>query len=313
MILPRTRHELSRRTVLASLAALGASVPLAAPVLAAPSGTILKRAIPATGEELPAIGMGSWQTFSVGGNRALRDQRVEVLRAFFALGGGAIDSSPMYSSSEEVIGYCLSRLGETPALFSATKVWTPIQALGVGQMAKSRGFWGTERFDLMQIHNLVNWEGHLETLLRDREEGRTRYIGITTSHGRKHADFEKVMTTQPLQFVQFTYNILDRWAERRLLPLAAERGLAVIVNQPFQRGGLFRHVGGQPLPNWAGEIDCANWAQFFLKFIVSHPTVICAIPATSQVEHMQENMGALRGRLPDREMRKRMIRYVEDL
>jgi diketogulonate reductase-like aldo/keto reductase len=312
MNLPRTRHELSRRTMLASLAALGASVPLA-PVLAAPSRTILKRAIPATGEHLPAIGMGSWQTFSVGGNRALRDQRVKVLRAFFELGGGTIDSSPMYSSSEEVIGYCLSRLGEMPALFSATKVWTPIQALGIGQMAKSRGFWGTDRFDLMQIHNLVNWEGHLETLLRDKEEGRTRYIGITTSHGRKHADFEKVMTTQPLEFVQFTYNILDRWAERRLLPLAAERGLAVIVNRPFQRGGLFRHAGGHPLPNWAGEIDCVNWAQFFLKFIVSHPAVTCAIPATSQVEHMHENMGALRGRLPDQEMRKRMIRYVEDL
>ena len=313
MNLPRTRHELSRRAVLASLAALGASVPLAVSVLAAAPNPILKRAIPATGEELPAIGMGSWQTFSVGGNRALRDHRVKVLRAFFEQGGGLIDSSPMYSSSEEVIGYCLSRLGEMPALFSATKVWTPIQALGVGQMAKSRGFWGTERFDLMQIHNLVNWEGHLETLLKDKEEGRTRYIGITTSHGRKHADFEKVMTTQPLEFVQFTYNILDRWAERRLLPLAAERRLAVIINRPFQRGSLFRHVAGHPLPNWAGEIDSANWAQFFLKFIVSHPTVTCAIPATSQVEHMHENLGALRGRLPDQEMRRRMIKYVESL
>ena len=292
---------------------MGASIQFAPHAFAAGSGSILKRAIPATGEELPAIGMGSWQTFSVGGNRALRDHRVKVLRAFFELGGGMIDSSPMYSSSEEVIGYCLSRLGETPALFSATKVWTPLQELGVSQMAKSRDFWGTERFDLMQIHNLVNWEGHLETLLKDKEDGRTRYIGITTSHGRKHADFEKVMTTQPLEFVQFTYNILDRWAERRLLPLAAERGLAVIINRPFRRGALFRQFAGRPLPEWAGEIDCATWAQFFLKFIVSHPTVTCAIPATSRVDHMQENMGALRGRLPDREMRLRMIRYVEDL
>lgn len=292
---------------------MGASIPLAPRAFAAASGSILMRAIPATGEEIPAIGMGSWQTFSVGGNRALRDQRVKVLRAFFELGGGMIDSSPMYSSSEEVIGYCLSRLGEMPTLYSAIKVWTPLQALGIAQMAKSRGFWGTERFDLMQIHNLVNWEGHLETLFKDKEDGRTRYVGITTSHGRKHDDLERVMTTQPLEFVQFTYNILDRWAERRLLPLAAERGLAVIVNRPFRRSGLFRHVAGQPLPEWAGEIDCVTWAQFFLKFIVSHPAVTCAIPATSRVDHMRENMGALRGRLPDREMRQRMIRYVEGL
>ena len=165
----------------------------------------------------------------------------------------------------------------------------------------------------MQIHNLLNWQGHLETLLDRKARGRIRYIGVTTSHGRRHDALEKVMAEQPLDFVQFTYNILDRDAERRLLPLAADRGLAVIVNRPFRRKALFRVVEGRPLPAWARDFDCANWAQFFLKFIVSHPAVTCAIPATSRADHMRENMGALYGRLPDRKMRERMIRHVEGL
>ena len=257
--------------------------------------------------------MGSWITFNVGDDEALRAQRVEVLRAFFDAGGGVIDSSPMYGSSEEVIGHCLARLGNTDALFSATKVWTPLKWLGPGQMADSRELWGVRRFDLMQIHNMLNWEGHLETLLEDKAAGRIRYIGLTTSHGRRHDAFERVMAEQPLDAVQFTYNILDREAEERLLPLAAERGLAVVVNRPFRRKELFRLFERHPLPAWAAEFDCANWAQFFLKFIVSHPAVTCAIPATSRVDHMRENMGALYGRLPDAALRARMVRYVEDL
>jgi diketogulonate reductase-like aldo/keto reductase len=229
------------------------------------------------------------------------------------MGGGMIDSSPMYGSSEEVIGYGLERISNTQGLFSATKVWTPLQALGVRQMASSRRLWGVERFDLMQIHNLLNWQGHLETLLADKAQGRTRYLGVTTSNGRRHRALEKVMAEQPLDFVQFTYNILDREAEPRLLPLAAERGLAVIINRPFRRKQLFHLFERHPLPAWAGEFDCANWAQFFLKFIVSHPAVTCAIPATSRADHMRENMGALYGRLPEAKMRQRMIRYVESL
>lgn len=271
------------------------------------------KTIPGSGETLPVIGMGSWLTFDVGKDQRRRDQRVEVLRTFFEMGGGMVDSSPMYGSSQEVIGHCLERLGETPSLFSATKVWTWRKSQGPGQMEESRRLWGVDRFDLMQIHNLLGWEGHLETLLRDKAEGRIRYIGVTTSHGRRHSDFEKVMAEQPIDFAQFTYNILDRRAEQRLLPVAAERGLAVIVNRPFRRGALFDYFSSHPLPEWAGEIDCANWAQFFLKFIVSHPAVTCAIPATSRVDHMRENMGALHGRLPDEAMRKRMIRYVESL
>ena len=303
----------SRRTVLASLAALALpALPSVRPAAAA-SEDLLTRPIPSSGERIPAIGMGTWITFNVGGDGALRDQRVEVLRRFFEMGGGMVDSSPMYGSSEAVVGHCLERLGRPEGLFSATKVWTWRQSSGASQMANSRLLWGAERFDLMQVHNLLGWKGHLETLLAHKAEGLVRYVGVTTSHGRRHEAFEDVMAKQPLDAVQFTYNILDRWAERRLLPLAGERGLAVIVNRPFRRGALFEHVAGHPLPDWAAEIDCANWAQVFLKFIVSHPAVTCAIPATSRVDHMTENMGALSGRLPDAALRKRMIADVESL
>ncbi len=309
----RYEPELSRRGFLASLAGLGAVASLGAGYAGATPAAVLKRAIPASGEQVPAIGMGSWITFNVGDNRVLREHRVKVLQAFFDLGGGVIDSSPMYGSSEAVIGYCLGRIANTHSLFSATKVWILLQALGIRQMQSSRRLWGVDRFDLMQIHNMLDWENHLETLLADKALGRIRHIGMTTSNGRRHQALEVVMAEQPLDFVQFTYNILDREAERRLLPLAAERGLAVIVNRPFRRKELFRLFGRHPLPEWAGEFDCVNWAQFLLKFIVSHPAVTCAIPATSRVDHMRENMGAVHGRLPDRKMRERMVRYVESL
>lgn len=305
--------DLSRREFLFSLGAFGMAVHAGQGAAFAAPQTLLKRAIPATGERLPVIGMGSWITFNVGDDTFLRDERVKVLQAFFDKGGAIIDSSPMYGSSEEVIGYCLKRIANKGSLFSATKVWTPFKWLGMRQMANSEELWGTKRFDLMQIHNLLDWEGHMETLLEWKSKGRVRYIGITTSHGRRHGDFERIMGSRPIDFVQFTYNILDREAEHRLLPLAAERGLAVIINRPFQRGALFDRFERRPLPEWAKEFDCANWAQFFLKFIVSHPVVTCAIPATSRVDHMLENMGAAYGRLPDAGIRKRMIRYVESL
>ena len=306
----RNRH-LSRRSFLASTLAVGAAVRLG--VGPASAQTVLEKAVPSTGERLPVIGMGSWITFNVGDDKTLRDARAEVLRAFFAAGGGVVDSSPMYGSSEAVIGYCLKRIAEAGSLFSATKVWTPVRWHGVKQMEASQRLWGETRFDLMQVHNLLAWEEHLETLAEWKAQGRLRHIGVTTSHGRRHAELEKVMAEQPIDFVQFTYNILDREAEERLLPLAAERRLAVIVNRPFQRGALFDRLNGKPLPDWAQAFDCANWAQFLLKFIVSHPAVTCAIPATSRVDHMGENMGAARGRLPDPETRRRMIRYVESL
>ncbi len=257
--------------------------------------------------------MGSWITFHVGDNAAERAIRVEILRQFFAAGGSLIDSSPMYGLSEEVIGFCLQQLGQPAALFSATKVWTPGKLLGISQMNHSQQLWGGEGFDLMQIHNLVAWKTHIKTLLRWKAEGRIRYIGITTSHGRRHDEIERLLTNESFDFVQFSYNIRDREAEKRLLPVAASRGVAVIINRPFRRGVLLDRLQGKPLPAWASEFGCDNWPQFLLKFIVSHPDVTCVIPATSQVAHMQENMGANFGELPDQRTRGRMIRYVETL
>lgn len=310
-------RSLDRRRFLTAAAASGAALSLGiAPARAqntANSGPALLRLFPGTTERIPAIGMGTWITFNVGGSRRLRDARAEVLRTFFDRGGAVIDSSPMYGSAEDVIGYCLDKTGKRDALFGATKVWTPLIADGETQMADSRSLWGVQKFDLMQVHNLVNWEGHLETLADDKAAGRIRHIGITTSHGSRHGQMSRVMADPRVDAVQFTYNIVDRAAEQRLLPQAAERGLAVVINRPFRRGELFRRFAGNPLPAWASEIDCANWAQFFLKFVISHPAVTCAIPATSQVAHMNENMGALYGALPDPAMRRRMIRYVESL
>ena len=276
------------------------------------AGAPIMRRIPGSGEAIPAIGMGSWLTFDVGEDEWLRAERCEVLRAFFAAGGRLIDSSPMYGSSEAVIGHCLEQLDGSP--FAATKVWTYGRRVGIDQMEHSRRLWGGLGFDLMQIHNLLDWQSHLETLKGMKARGEIRYIGITTSHGRRHQELERLMAAEEsLDFVQFTYNIEDREAERRLLPLAAERGLAVIINRPFQGGRLFERVAGKPLPGWAAEIGCENWAQFFLKFITSHPAVSCAIPATSRVDHMGENMGALSGPLPDAEMRRRMVQAYERL
>lgn len=268
---------------------------------------IRTRPIPASGEQIPVVGMGTWITFDVGENPYERAERLQVLRRFFAQGGRLIDSSPMYGSAEAVLGDLLKQVPEGRQLFAATKVWTLGRWAGVKQMEHSQRLWEVPRFDLMQVHNLLDWEAHLETLKAWKQEGRIRYIGVTTSHGRRHDELEQILRREKLDFVQFTYNVLDREAEQRLLPLAAERGVAVIINRPFQGGSLFSHVRGKPLPAWAKEIDCRNWAQCFLKFVVSHPAVTCAIPATSNPAHMLENMGAAYGRLPDAGLRRRML------
>jgi diketogulonate reductase-like aldo/keto reductase len=302
----RNRGRLTRRGFLAG----GMGLALSPVVGGATTLGMITRPIPATGETIPAIGMGTWITFNVGESVELRRQRQEVLRAFFGRGGGLIDSSPMYGSSEAVIGWCLQGLDHAEGLIAATKIWTPYGGDGGEQMEASRRLWGVKRFDVMQIHNLVDWRRHLQTLLQAKAEGRVRHIGITTSHGSRHREMEAIMAAQPIDLVQLTYNVVDREAERRLLPLAADRRLAVIVNRPFRGKELFDRYQSKPLPGWIGEFDCENWAQFFLKFVISHPAVTCAIPATSQVEHMHENMGALYGRLPDPDLRRRMAEYV---
>lgn len=303
----------TRRTILASLAGAGAMSAGLRPSVAAAPGPKRMRAIPSTGEQIPAIGLGTWITFNVGEDRALRDARAKVLAEFFARGGGMVDSSPMYGSSEAVIGHGLSHAPDKRGLFSATKVWTMWEGTGKRQIADSRRLWGLAKFDLIQVHNLLRWETHLETLRAEKAAGRLRYIGVTTSHGRRHDDLEEIMKTVPLDFVQFTYNPVDREVEQRLLPLAAERRLAVIVNRPFQEGALIDRANRAKLPDWAAEIDCANWAQVLLKFVVSHPAVTCVIPATSRVDHLIENMGALHGKLPDEKLRARIVAAVEAL
>jgi aryl-alcohol dehydrogenase-like predicted oxidoreductase len=259
------------------------------------------------------IGMGTWQTFDVGGDPERKNQLEKVLQAFFENGGSLIDSSPMYGRSEAVVGELLARTGRKSEVFAATKVWTDGRSAGVSQMNRSMRLMGVAVMDLMQIHNLRDWETHLPVLRQWKSEGKIRYIGVTTSHGRYHSRLERIMQNEPLDFIQATYNIGNREVEDRLLPLAADRGIATIVNRPYGGGGLFRRVRGRALPDWSARFDCKSWGQFFLKFVVSHPAVTCAIPATSKVEHMRDNMAAGFGSLPDAAMRERMQGYFSSL
>lgn len=310
---------LSRRAFLASLAAAGAAAaipPARSWAIAGPApaaGPLLTRPIPSTGEKLPLIGLGSWITFNVGDDPVGRDSCAEVMGAFFQGGGRLIDSSPMYGSSQQVIGYGLHKLRNPSQLFAADKVWTSSGTKGPEQIEESRRKWGVARFDLLEVHNVMSWEEHLPTLFAMKKAGRLRYVGVTTSEGRRHAEIEKIMRSQPIDFVQVSYNAIDRDVEERILPLALERRIGVICNRPLRRGELIRKVEHAPLPSWAGEIDCTGWAQILLKFIVSHPAVICAIPATTRVDHVRENVAASRGRLPDEPMRRRIAALVEKL
>jgi diketogulonate reductase-like aldo/keto reductase len=256
--------------------------------------------------------MGTWGTFDVGDDPAAREHLIGVMQAFFDHGGTVIDSSPMYGTSEAVVGSLLKTVRKT-SVFAATKVWTDGREAGIAQMRRSLEYFGLPVIDLMQIHNLRDWQTHLPTLKEWKAEGKIRYIGITTSHGRFHEELERIMRAESLDFVQLTYNIEDRIAEDRLLPLAADRGTAALINRPFRRGGTFEKVRGKPLPEWSADFDCTSWGQFFLKFIVSHPAVTCVIPATSKVHHMADNMAAGFGRLPDENQRRRMIAHYEAL
>ncbi|MEM7542311.1 MAG: aldo/keto reductase [Pseudomonadota bacterium] len=301
---------MKRRDFLRQLSVL----PLAPGVVAATYGLegVASGVIPSSGERLPVIGMGSWLTFDVGTSSHGRASRTKVLKTFFDNGGTLVDSSPMYGSSEAVIGHCLKQI-EGEQLFSATKVWTPGRWLGVKQMERSVSLWHELPMDLLQVHNLLDWKTHLKTLRSWKEEGRVRYIGVTTSHGRRHDALAEIMRTEPIDFVQLTYNIVDREAEQTLLPIALDKGIAVIANRPFKHSLLFDPVRHLPVPGWARDIDCDNWAQIFLKFAVSHPAVTCAVPATSRVDHMQENMGALKGTMPNAAQRLAMAVHYASL
>jgi diketogulonate reductase-like aldo/keto reductase len=271
---------------------------------------MLTRPIPSTNEPLPVIGVGTWQAFDVGPDRAALDQRRQVLQALFDTGGSVIDSSPMYGRAEEVVGALLAEMKAHDKAFLATKVWTSGVAAGIAQMKSSLAKFQAPAIDLMQIHNLVDWRTHLRTLREWKQAGRVRYIGVTHYTAGAYDELERVLRAEPLDFVQVNYSLGEREAERRILPLAHERGMAVLVNRPFTEGGLFNRVRTTPLPPWATDLGCDTWAQFFLKWILAHPAVTCVIPATSRVAHLVDNMKAGTGTLPDAATRDRMSAAV---
>ena len=304
--------QLSRRRFVQMLALFGSAAG-GLPLAALSSAPTLKKKIPSSGEHIPVIGMGSSRTFDVGDNQQARANLTKVLQTFFDLGGTAIDTSPMYGSSEQVLGDLLVNVQNTQSMFMATKVWTQGKEEGIAQMQQSMTLLKRPVLDLIQIHNLLDWEVHWKTLEEWKKQGKVRYVGITTHRGYDHDQLAYVMENYPIDFIQFSYSIANRKAEQRILPLASERGIATMVNRPFQRGDLFRSVKGKDLPAWTADFDCNSWGQFFLKFVVSHPAVTCAIPATSKVHHMQDNMGAGFGRMPDQQQRQRMLDYFDSL
>jgi diketogulonate reductase-like aldo/keto reductase len=269
--------------------------------------------IPATGETLPVIGIGTWQTFDVGASAADRAPLSEVLQAFVHAGGRVVDSSPMYGAAESVLGELSAQLKLRERLFLATKVWTRGRAEGARQMQNSLERMRAGRLDLIQVHNLVDVATHTETLKAWKAEQRVRYIGITHYTSAAYAEMERWLGTGQYDFLQINYSLGERESERRLLPMAMEKKVAVIVNRPFAEGALFRRVKGKALPPWAAELGIDSWAQYFLKWIVSHPAVTCAIPATANPRHMRDNLGAGRGALPDAAARKRMADYFDSL
>jgi len=299
------RAPLTRRAALGVMAAV-----VARPARAAAVPPILERPIPSGRETIPAVGLGTWRTFDVGASAAERAPLEEVLRRFAELGGRVVDSSPMYGAAESVVGDLAAELGLAGKLFLATKVWTSGRDAGIAQLEQSFRRLRTPRLDLAQIHNLLDWRAHLRTLREWKQAGRVRYVGVTHYTSSAYDELERVLRSEPLDFVQVNYSVGEREAERRILPLARDRGIAVLVNRPFTEGGLFQRVRGRALPPWAAELDCDSWAQLFLKWILAHPAVTCVIPATSRPQHLVDNMKAGAGRLPDAAARERIAAAV---
>ena len=320
----RKLNQLTRRKAVRLIGASAAGLALPISTRAASeSPTMLTRTIPSSGEKLPVIGLGTWRAFDVDLTTDNRRQLEEVLSLFVKLGGSVIDSSPMYGRAEEVIGELTAALGirdklatagpSGGGLFLATKVWTHGKENGIKSMEHSMSLLRTKRIDLMQVHNLVDVQTHLATLREWKQQGRIRYLGITHHEAGAFPDVEKIMRSEKLDFLQINYSLMEREAEQRILPLAQERGIAVLINRPFGAGDLFDKVRSKPLPDWATELDCRSWAQFFLKWIVGHPAVTCAIPATDKPGHLEDNTQGGVGRLPDENMRRRMVELVSSL
>lgn len=280
---------------------------------AAQPNAVLKRPIPRGGEMLPAVGVGTWQTFDVGPGESERSELKEVLRLLVAGGGSVVDSSPMYGQAETVVGDLAAGLKLREKLFLATKVWTSGRDAGIRQMEQSLRLMRTRRMDLMQVHNLQDVATHARTLREWKDAGRIRYMGVTHYYAGAYGELERLLKSRQWDFAQFNYSMAEREAEDRLLPLCAELGVAVIANRPFSAGALFPKVRGKAPPEWAAEFDATSWAQFFLKYILGHPAVTCAIPGTGRVVHLRDNLQGGRGRLPDAAMRRRMVEYLDRL
>jgi diketogulonate reductase-like aldo/keto reductase len=301
--------RVTRRQVLKSTSA--AIIALASPAPSLPvtdAGTRMHtRPIPSTVEPLPVIGCGTYRTFDVGAAPGDRAPLTAVLKVLFAAGGSVIDTSPMYGAAEEVVGDLLAQVKSRSQAFLATKVWTNGQQAGRNQINRSFELLQDRRIDLIQVHNLVDWKLHLPFLRELKAAGRVRYVGVTHYSASSYAELEAVLRSETIDFVQINYAMNDTAAQERVLPLAADRGVAVIVNQPFGGGGLLRALLGRPLPSWAQEIDCQSWAQILLKFVLGHPSVTCVIPGTGRPEHMTDNVGAGFGRIPNAALRERMV------
>ena len=296
------------------LALLGSAAALPwTQTMAQPASRLLTRTAASAGVTLPAVGVGTWQTFDVGADAPERAELEAVLRTLVEAGGSVVDTSPMYGRAERVVGDLAAAASLHGKLFLATKVWTRGEAAGAAQMEQSFKLLRAARIDLMQVHNLLDWRTHLPAMKKLQAAGRIGHLGITHYHASAYEELMRVMRTREFAFVQVNYSMAEREAEARVLPLAAELGLGVIVNRPFSQGDLFPRVKGKPLPPWAAELDCTSWAQFFLKWILGHPAVTCVIPGTRLVAHVKDNLGAARGRLPDARQRARMLEHLRSL
>jgi aryl-alcohol dehydrogenase-like predicted oxidoreductase len=302
----------ARRRALKYLATAGVTALLPMTTHAQPA-LLIERKMPKSGELLPVIGIGTYDTFDVGAKAPERAELRQVLLEFAALGGTVIDSSPMYGEAERVVGDLTGELANREKYFFATKVWTNGREAGVRQMDQSFKLMRTATMDLMQIHNLLDLEVHTRTLRDWKASGKIRHMGITHYHAGAHAELEKLIKTNTYDTVQFNYSMVEREAEARLLPACAEAGVAVIINRPFAQANLFSRVKGKPLPPWCADFDCTSWAQFFLKYLLGHPAVTCVIPGTRRVTHLKDNMQAGTGRLPDAAMRRRMLEFFATL
>ncbi len=304
------KNKITRRTA-SKLLALGASSLILNPLSPLQSKPQMNyRLIPGTNEKIPVVGLGTWQTFDIENSEAQRESLKEVLKVLIEYGGSVIDSSPMYGRSEKVVGDLTTELKIKDKIFEATKVWTEGEAEGIREMQRSMDLMQAKPMDLMQIHNLLDWKTHLKTLRKWKEEKKIRYIGITHYHSGAYAEVEKILNTEEIDFLQINYNLAVRSAAERVLPLAKDKGVAVLINRPYEGGSLFRMFKNKTFPDWAQEFDAQTWGQFFLKYILANPAVTCVIPGTSKGKYMRDNAKAGFGKLPSAEHQRQMIQLI---